>query len=132
MKADFKKATGNDISYKPLVSNETLNLTADLLPNIGRMGNDGHVRYIHALGGHGIALGTLLGRTAAKDIYGGRTGDAELQQEFTLLSSPKHLWTPGWKPLRLAIAFTASTAVKTLDKLSTALKKLGRGFHAAP
>lgn len=114
----YKAATGNALHYKPLVTNETLNFTADLLPNVGRLGQEGRVRYVHALGGQGIAMGTILGKVAAEDIFGSLAHKPEMGAQFDLLSSVKHAWTPSWKPLRRVATYIALQAETLGDKLS--------------
>lgn len=125
LQESFKKATGKPLSYHPLVSNEKLSLTVDMLPNTGRMGTDGHVRYVHGLGGHGIALGALMGKVAAEDIYGSLTQNPALQQDFTLMSSVKHMWFPSWKPLRVGVAYAAAEIVMAIGKIKQKLHRPG-------
>ena len=128
LKDSFKKATGHDLHYQPLVSDEKLSLTVDMLPNAGRLGDGGHVRFVQSLGGHGIALGTLMGKAVADDIYGSRTKNPALQRDFTLLSSPKHMWFPTWKPLRIGVAYAAAETIMALGKVKQAVQRwTGKG-----
>jgi gamma-glutamylputrescine oxidase len=132
LKDSFKKATGKKLGYRSLVSGEPISLTVDMMPNVGRLGTDGHVRYVHGLGGNGISLGTMLGKVAAEDIYGSLTKNPALQENFSLFAAVKHMWFPAWKPLRGGIAFIAEQIVLAGDKIKQHLRKLGGGKKPSP
>ncbi|MCE9507983.1 MAG: FAD-binding oxidoreductase [Alphaproteobacteria bacterium] len=132
LKDSFKQATGKPLGYRPLVANEPLCLTIDMLPNAGRMGTDGHVRYVHGLGGHGVALGTLLGKVTAEDIYGSLTKTPALQENFSLFSAVKHMRFPAWKPLRRGVAFAASKVMLAGEGIKQLLRKPWGGKQPSP
>lgn len=123
LKTSFKEAAGHDLHYQTLVSNEKLSLTTDMLPNVGRLGEGGHVRYVHGLGGHGIALGAQLGKVAAEDIYGSRTNNPDMQKDFSLFTEVKHMWFPGWQPLRIGLAYAAAETVMAIGKVKQAVQR---------
>jgi gamma-glutamylputrescine oxidase len=132
LRDSFKKATGKPLGYRPLVTSEPISLTVDMLPNVGRMGTGGHVRYVHGLGGNGISLGTVLGKLAAEDIYGSLTKTPALQENFSLFSTVKHMWFPAWKPLRKGTTFVAEQVVLGGEKIKQRLRKLWGGKKPSP
>ena len=97
----FRALTGRNLGWRPLVEAEPLSFTRDLLPNVGAVSGCNNILYVQALGGHGLALGTLLGTVAAEKLWarlGGRTsGDAQIFDAFAAVS---HGWVPPWQPLR--------------------------------
>lgn len=107
--ASFQKATGRTLAWNTYVENEPLNFTSTLLPSAGYVSKS--VSYVHGLGGHGIALGTLLGKLAASNIMGDIEGDAAMKRDFELFASVRNMWVPAIEPLR-----TAATAIGLLHK----------------
>jgi gamma-glutamylputrescine oxidase len=97
----FRALTGRNLAWRPLVEVETLSFTRDLLPVVGTVTGCSNILYVQALGGHGIALGTLLGTVAAEKLWallGGRvSGDAQIFDAFAAVS---HGWMPTWQPWR--------------------------------
>jgi gamma-glutamylputrescine oxidase len=97
----FRALTGRSLAWRPLVEAETLSFTRDQLPNVGAVSGCSNILYVQALGGHGLALGTLIGTAAAEKLWallGGRvSGDAQIFDAFAAVS---HGWMPPWQPLR--------------------------------
>jgi gamma-glutamylputrescine oxidase len=97
----FRALTGRNLAWRPLVEAEILSFTRDLLPNVGAVSGSSNILFAQALGGHGLALGTLLGTVAAEKLWallGGRvSGDAQIFDTFAAVS---HRWIPPWQPLR--------------------------------
>jgi glycine/D-amino acid oxidase-like deaminating enzyme len=98
-----RAVTGRSLSTRPLVRAERLCFTTELLPNVGIAGRHGRILYAHALGGHGIAVGVMLGRAAAERTW----------SEFALVSDDgvfeafaavPHGWLPPWQPARTMAA----------------------------
>ena len=104
LKEAYRTETGNDLTYKPYVHNEPLNFTAELLPNVGRLGQEGRVRYAHGLGGEGIAVGTMLGKVISEEVNGAREHNPALQQHFNDLACVKHMRLPSNAFMRKAVA----------------------------
>ena len=78
----YQAATGAKLGWHPLVTDERLSFTRDLLPNVGRASSHSRVHYIHGLGGHGVALGTILGVAAAEKLWGIRNQNSGLGKDL--------------------------------------------------
>src|SRR6202035_4051053 len=66
---DYHAATATELGWRPLVTAERLCYTRDRLPNVGRISGHSRIHYVQALGGHGVALGTMLGKAAAEKLW---------------------------------------------------------------
>lgn len=125
----YWKKTGKELVTRACVSAEKINYTSSRLPLVGRMGEMGNILYAAGLGGHGIALGTVLGKAAADKIL--QLNDPMLSQRelvFDQFAAVTHHWLPAPEPFRSLIAEAgllyykaagAATAVK--DKIKQAL-----------
>jgi gamma-glutamylputrescine oxidase len=100
----YKAATGGPLEWRTLVRSEQLCFTRDFLPNVGTAGRRGKVLYVQALGGHGIALGTLLGKAAAERIWSAMAGVPEQEGLFDAFAAVPHGWLPAWPPARKSVA----------------------------
>ncbi len=101
----YWKKTGQELVTRPCVSAEKINYTSSLLPLVGRMGEAGTILYAAGLGGHGIALGTLLGKAVAEKVI--QLSDPSLSQRELVFDQfaavPQH-WLPASEPLRSLVA----------------------------
>jgi gamma-glutamylputrescine oxidase len=102
--AGYRAAIGRPLGWRTLVRSEQLCFTRDFLPNVGTAGRHGKVLYVQALGGHGIALGTLLGKAAAERIWSVITGVPEQEGLFDVFAAVPHGWLPAWPPARKSVA----------------------------
>jgi gamma-glutamylputrescine oxidase len=96
----YRKATGYPLGWRPYVSAERLCFTRDLLPNIGVIGEGRRVLYVHALGGQGLAIGTMLGEAAGRKAWWLLSGTAKSDTVFDDFASVHHAWLPRWRPVR--------------------------------
>ncbi len=101
---DYRAATGAALAWRPLVEAEKLCFTRDLLPNVGVVADHPHILYVQALGGHGIALGTLLGAAAAEKLWSLRAGACPTDGLFDAFAAVRHGWLPARQPWRSGIA----------------------------
>lgn len=93
-------AVGRPLGWQPFVTAERLCFTRDGLPNVGIMGPYRRVFYVHALGGHGLAIGTMLGEAVAQKAWGVVSGDPVQDLIFDDFASVRHGWLPPWQPFR--------------------------------
>lgn len=100
LQPDYRAATGVLLAWRPLVEGEQLCFTRDLLPNVGTAVEHPNVLYVQALGGNGIALGTLLGAAAAEKLWALRTGSANADLLFDSFAAVPHGWLPASQPWR--------------------------------
>ncbi|MDD5586010.1 MAG: FAD-binding oxidoreductase [Alphaproteobacteria bacterium] len=100
LRESYFQAAGQPLECRPFVEGEKLDFTAELLPDVGVIGAGNRVFYAHALGGHGVATGTLLGKAIAEKIWGGMTKNPALGETLDLFASVKHFRMPSSKPLR--------------------------------
>jgi hypothetical protein len=63
-----------------------------------------NILYVHALGGHGIAVGTLLGNAAAEKIWDMHLGEAQRGTLFDTFAAIPHGWLPSKRPWRCLAA----------------------------
>jgi glycine/D-amino acid oxidase-like deaminating enzyme len=96
----FRAATGTALGWQPLVVAEPLCFTRNYLPNVGALPSHPRVLFAHALGGHGLAVGTMLGQAAADKLWGLRTGDATCGARFDTFAAVPHGWLPPSQPWR--------------------------------
>ena len=94
----YHAAVGRPLGWQPLVTAERLCFTRDGLPNVGIIGH--RVFYVHALGGHGLAIGTMLGEAVAQKAWGVVSGDPVPNAIFDDFASVPHGWLPPWQPFR--------------------------------
>jgi glycine/D-amino acid oxidase-like deaminating enzyme len=97
----YRAIAGRELGWRPLVEAEKICFTRDRLPNVGTMKGHPNIHYVQALGGHGLALGTLLGVAAAEKIWGvrgGETGDGA--SLFDAFAAVPHGWLPPGQPWR--------------------------------
>jgi gamma-glutamylputrescine oxidase len=100
----FLGLTGRALGWRPLVEAETLCFTRKRLPHVGVLGDHANIFYAHALGGHGVAAGTLLGTAAAEKIHALSGGPAsEAAGIFDAFASVRHSWLPPWQPWRAMV-----------------------------
>jgi hypothetical protein len=97
---DYRTATGAELAWDLLVEGERICFTRELLPNVGAIAEHPNILYVQALGGHGIALGTLLGASAARKLWGLRTGGGATDGLFDAFAAVPHGWLPPWQPWR--------------------------------
>ncbi len=101
----YWKKTAKELTTSVCVSAEKINYTSSLLPLVGRMGESGNILYAAGLGGHGIALGTMLGKAVADKVL--QLSDPRLIQRDLLFDQfaavPQH-WLPAPEPLRSLVA----------------------------
>ncbi|MBV8456480.1 MAG: FAD-binding oxidoreductase [Acetobacteraceae bacterium] len=102
--AGYRAAIGRPLGWRTLVRSEQLCFTRDFLPNVGIAGRHRKVLYVQALGGHGIALGTLLGKAAADRIWSAMAGLPEQDGLFEVFAAVPHGWLPAWPPARKSVA----------------------------
>lgn len=101
--AEFRRDTGRELKVGPFFAGTTLNFTADLMPNVGQSPASPRVLYINGLGGHGIALGTLLGKEAVNKVAAMATQQPERGAVFDDFAKLQHRWIPAAAlPRRLA------------------------------
>lgn len=101
---EYRRVTGQVFHTYPYVVAEKLSFTRELLPYVGQAGEGGRILHIGALGGHGIALGTLLGKAAAAkvdDLMHGCNASDLVFDQFALI---EHGRLPTWQPLRGLVA----------------------------
>jgi hypothetical protein len=104
--------TGRELGWRPLVEAEKLCFTRDRLPNVGSVTGHPNILYVQALGGHGLAVGTLLGTAAAEKLWHMWSGEeANGAMLFDAFASVPHGWLPPWQPWRrlasgLGVCFT--------------------------
>jgi glycine/D-amino acid oxidase-like deaminating enzyme len=96
----YQSKVGCQFSWRPLVAAESLGFTRDELPHVGILGHSRRVFYVHALGGHGLAIGTLLGEAAATKAWGTVSGESVDDRVFEDFASVRHGWLPPWEPIR--------------------------------
>lgn len=126
LQEEFRKDNGRELNVSPFFAGETLNFTADLMPNVGQAHNSSRVLYVNGLGGHGIALGTLLGKEAVNKIAAMATQQPERGAVFDDFAKLQHRWTPAAAlPRRLAAHagvayFKATTLLQKLRQPKTA------------
>jgi gamma-glutamylputrescine oxidase len=97
---DYRATTGRYLRWRPLVVDERICFTRDALPNVGAMADAPRVHFVQALGGHGLALGTALGRAAADKLWAVHADRPELGSQFDLFAHLSHGWLPPWQPWR--------------------------------
>ncbi len=101
---EYQRAARQVFHTYPHVVAEKLSFTRELLPYVGQTGEGGRILHIGALGGHGIALGTLLGKAAAAkvdDLMHGRNASDLVFDQFAAI---EHGRLPTWEPLRGFVA----------------------------
>lgn len=96
----YRAATGAELAWRPLVEGERLCFTRDLLPNVGAIAEHPNILYVQALGGHGLALGTLLGVAAAEKLWGLWAGNGATGGLFDAFAAVPHGWLPARQPWR--------------------------------
>jgi glycine/D-amino acid oxidase-like deaminating enzyme len=96
----YHAAVGRPLGWQPFVTAERLCFTRDGLPNVGIIGPYRRVFYVHALGGHGLAIGTMLGEAVAQKAWGVVSGDPVQDLIFDDFASVRHGWLPPWQPFR--------------------------------
>lgn len=114
---DFRRAHGRDPQVTPLVQSEPISFTRDLMPNVGSTGTAGKILYVNGLGGHGIALGTLLGKESVNKIRALETGNPTIGAVFDQFAAMHHAWTPVQEPLRRMASRAGVAYVKAMDWL---------------
>ncbi len=70
--------------------NEKLLFTGNLLPSAGVAGDNNRIMYASTFGGHGVAVGTDMGKAIADNIVGAKVGDPTLQETFKLYADVHH------------------------------------------
>jgi glycine/D-amino acid oxidase-like deaminating enzyme len=100
----YRQATGRAIGWKPLVQDQRLCFTRDRLPNVGAIDDARTLLYVHALGGQGIALGTLLGKAAAEKFWNAQIGKCTDHAVFDAFAAIRHAALPRKQPWRKMIA----------------------------
>ena len=116
---DFHRANGRDPVITPLVRSEPISFTRDLMPNVGSAGMARKILYVNGLGGHGIALGTLLGKEAVNKIRALETGDQAAGAVFDQFAAMYHARTPVQEPLRRMASRAGVAYVKAMDWLKS-------------
>jgi gamma-glutamylputrescine oxidase len=101
---NYRAAAAKPLGWRPLVTAERLCYTRDRLPNVGTAAGHRRVHYVQALGGHGVALGTLLGTAAAEKLWGIHSGNPAMGAVFDLFAAINHRWLPPRQPWRGAVA----------------------------
>jgi gamma-glutamylputrescine oxidase len=101
---DYRAATGKALAWRPLVVAERLCFTRNCLPNVGVVAGHPNILFVHALGGHGLAIGTLLGRAAAEKLWRMRVGDGTQGALFDAFAAVPHGWMPASQPWRSLVA----------------------------
>ena len=97
----YREVTGRELGWRPLVVAEKLCFTRDRLPNVGSVTGHPNILYVQALGGHGLAVGTLLGTAAAEKLWRMWSGEeANGAMLFDAFASVPHGWLPPWQPWR--------------------------------
>jgi glycine/D-amino acid oxidase-like deaminating enzyme len=97
----FKASVGHPLRWRPLVVAERLCFTRDQLPNVGIIGYHQRVFYVHALGGHGLAIGTMLGEAVARKTWGAFCHGIATDPVFDDFAAIPHGWVPQWQPARV-------------------------------
>ncbi len=100
LEEEFRRMTGKPLAIKPFVEHEMLSHTVRCLPNVGQADKEGRVLFVNGLGGHGLALGTLLGREAVEKIKATEQKNPAAAAAFDLFASIGHVRQPVAKPLR--------------------------------
>jgi len=100
----YRESSGSELAWKTLVEAERLVFTRDLLPSVGRCPGNDRAYYVHALGGHGIAVGTLLGKAAAEKLWGLQYGHGASGTAFDAFAAVSHGWLPPRQPWRKVAA----------------------------
>lgn len=100
----YRQSAGQNLKWRPLVVSEQLCFTRNLLPNVGAVAPNSRVLYVHALGGNGIAIGTLLGRAAAEKLWGIQVREPAMWELFDRFASVPHGWLPPRQPWRCLAA----------------------------
>jgi gamma-glutamylputrescine oxidase len=129
LRNEYKKATGKELAYETLVAPKALDFTMDLLPEVGRRGDGGRIYYAHGLSGRGIALGTMLGKGIADDIYSAMNGTPNANPVFSDFSQVKHAGTALLKSP--AIRAFAVAALTLPDRVNDAKQFVAKGYQAA-
>jgi hypothetical protein len=85
--------------------NRLLELSGCVSPAMGYQmsvssGQTRRVFYVHALGGHGLAIGTMLGEAVAQKAWGVVSGDPVQDAIFDDFAFVRHGWLPPWQPFR--------------------------------
>jgi gamma-glutamylputrescine oxidase len=96
----YQAEMGHPLAWRPFVTAEPLCYTRDALPNVGTVGPSRRVFYVHALGGHGLAVGTMLGEAVARKIWSAILGHSSKSTMFDDFASVRHGWLPPWQPAR--------------------------------
>jgi glycine/D-amino acid oxidase-like deaminating enzyme len=117
-------AAGRPLGWQPYVTAERLCFTRDGLPNVGIIGPNRWVFYVHALGGHGLAIGTILGEAVAQKAWGVISGDPVQHAIFDDFASVRHGWLPPWQPVRRLTASICLSLETPLTNLKTAKSRV--------
>jgi glycine/D-amino acid oxidase-like deaminating enzyme len=113
----YAEEEGRRLETRPLVTAERICFTRDALPLVGSTGG-GRLLYVSGLGGHGVAMGTALGRAAAgKARELAHLDGADGADIFDRFASIRHGWLPPYEPLRGLAAAVGMTA----ERLAAAL-----------
>jgi glycine/D-amino acid oxidase-like deaminating enzyme len=97
---DYHETTGRELGWQPLGIADRLNFTRNCLPDVGSLPDRQGMLYVQGLGGHGIALGTLLGKAAADKLWAWRVGRQAADTLFDTFASIPHGWLPSAQPWR--------------------------------
>lgn len=116
---DFQQINGREPQITPMVEREPISFTRDLMPNVGSAGATGKILYVNGLGGHGIALGVLLGKEAVNKICALESGDPAQGAVFDQFASMRHARLPVQEPLRRMTARAGVAYVKAIDWFKT-------------
>ncbi|MDR3450503.1 MAG: FAD-binding oxidoreductase [Alphaproteobacteria bacterium] len=126
--AEYKKATGKDLHFETLVAPKALDFTLDLLPEVGKRGVNDNIYFAHGLSGRGIALGTMLGKSIADDIFARTTNTPNANNVFNDFAQVKHAKTAILK--NAAVRAVAVTALTLPDRVNDVKKMVARGRRA--
>lgn len=114
--AAYQRVTGERFATTIQVRAKKINFTRDVLPLVHASG-DKRLLVATAFCGHGIAMGTMLGKAVADQIRGHRTRNPDLAQVFEDFASIPHGWLPPWSPFREAAVEVVSHYERIRDKM---------------